>query len=263
MKLFYNIIIFLIITFLIAGCTNSINPVGQSKPAVTSPTGQPQNIGKIDFSKCLHNSNPQNINSCIIAYYGLQLKSIAVCDQLFESSFNKEQGNALTDKFTCYTEVASITENPEICKQINETNEQSNCYSIIADLKKGVSICNDTSRYDSSGSIQYQMDQCYKDFALHTSNVSICDKIENDQNQMSQCYYEVAIYAYNISICEKISDVKNDAHALNAPKYYMPGIKVMCIDDLAAKFNDSSICNNLLSDEVKKQCDLDYSYVGI
>lgn len=74
----------------------------------------------------------------------------------------------------CYLEFAIDTKNPAICSNINDSFYHNSC------IRKSVSKLEHLSYCDAIPSSSNQRNLCYRNLAIETQNISICENIDSD-----------------------------------------------------------------------------------
>ncbi|RLI84964.1 MAG: hypothetical protein DRO76_06105, partial [Candidatus Altiarchaeales archaeon] len=150
---------------------------------------------------------------------------------------------------SCFSDVAYITKNPDICEGIKDMDERDNCFFSLAKKLKDGMIC-----YRILPLSCRPRNCLNKIFGYDTPkppdpnyyNVSICDIVNFTTEQRDRCYMHFALKTNNPSICEKINDTHSDR---------IEGDRNYCYRTIAYELKNKTICYKLPSEEeIKKEC---------
>lgn len=141
------------------------------------------------------------------------------------------------------------------------TQQKNYCYNQLALRENNISICDKMPNQDDK-------DSCYWNFARGKEDLLICDKIKN-LDFLDNCYRDIATAKEDLSICEKITDqekknncYRNIAKAKQDPlvcdNIATQSVKNSCYSDIAISRQDLSIC-----DKIQDSLDRDYCYLVI
>ncbi len=108
------------------------------------------------------------------------------------------------------------------------------CYTDVAVDKKDISICEKIQNQDNK-------EGCYSGVAEAKQDISICEKI-HDQDCKDECYVSVAKAKQDISICEKMEQ--------NPYKAY----KELCYSKVAFAKQDPTICVQIQYQNIRDDC---------
>ena len=157
----------------------------------------------------------------------------------------------------CYADVALINDNPSTCDKIEGLDAKRFCYTSLTIKLKDISIC-----YQNND----MKDSCIISHAVEFGDISLCMDLEN-QGVKNSCYYQVAIYQLkDISICDKIQynsrkSTKDNCYRKLAEsiedceKVVNAKIRDDCYGDLSKQKEDSSICENIVNENTKVNCE--------
>lgn len=83
------------------------------------------------------------------------------------------------------------------CGIIKEPRDRAGCYLQLAPKKGDVGICENIEW------LSYR-EWCYREMAISTKNVSLCDKIQEDADTKQQCYFYTFKAIQDINLCENL-----------------------------------------------------------
>jgi len=131
----------------------------------------------------------------------IQLKDMCYSKKLICDKISQQN---IKDKDQCYSTLAELKKDSEICTQILDLNKRNICVALIfgkiavqeSNFQKCELITNQDNR-----------DFCYTVVAneIGWKNLEICEKIIS-QNSKDSCYFSIAVQLCDESLCEKISN---------------------------------------------------------
>jgi len=193
----------------------------------------------------------------------------------------------------CYTEVARITKNPEVCKDIDDSIFRGSefCYSAIAYVTEDGSYCDAFQAFDQKkvckeavavarGDVELcdaldtvpMRESCYYLLLWKNKDPAICNKIKTDTGYEG-CIMESAQVTGDVSRCELLEKEDYPARStcisgLVDRDYYHSGClnvgeninREVCFDILEdvlkdfMPFRETSACNSIKNEEFKASC---------
>lgn len=88
---------------------------------------------------------------------------------------------------------------------------------------------------------EYYKDACFRKIGIEEKDTTICNQVA-DFDERESCIYEIAVESNNIDLCKKLK-----------------GIQSLCYQNFAKKNNDVSICDNVGEQYHKDKC---YAYTS-
>ena len=199
-------------SFLLFGCAAAPNtpvvpqsPAGLSNINITSASNG-------ELAAC-ENLLPLNMKYWCITNISIRTRNASYCEKI-DTNYQD-----LNQKSSCYSEVALLNSDPELCAKVQANSNNGYCYTNVSVARKDVSICDKIADSQSKG-------DCYSQVAAAIGDLSICDKIYVEASgtsyslvthQQSQygpaeitreyretCYAKVADASGDVSICAKI-----------------------------------------------------------
>ncbi len=202
------------------------------------------------------------------------------CDQMeFEATKyyclsivkNKEQctlAPSTNGKNKCLADYANYTGEESLCRKISqETGEyKKQCYLAIAIHEMNCTKCNFNTLGQSG-----DKDECRRDYARLTGDTSCCTDLWS-KSWENDCYRQAAFDNNNPSLC---NDITNNYHRWQCyqgvfnsgnPKKIEECNKISdlewegkCITNIAVLQNDSSICEEITTQQEKRNCELRFN----
>lgn len=131
-----------------------------------------------------------------------------------------------------------------LCSLLANNGASQECFAKVAVKKLDASLCekadesNTGSSYTIAGSTErmpspgINFNNCYKEIAKKTSNLSLCSNIRgpNEYDDMYYCYKGALGGKIDFTICDAISNIEN---------------KNMCINQIALNSKDPTMCEKL------------------
>ena len=160
----------------------------------------------------------------IIAYSIMGGKQVSQQSNKVSSIIECDNISNINYKDICYSNIAENNKNVSICRNIDDEHlriqrdciansvlsndnittacsqfsmSMSMCYSFLAKVKQYTSICEGENS-------DIGKDNCYSYFALNMTDVSICNKVSD--NNKAFCLSNIATATKNISVCLMISN---------------------------------------------------------
>ncbi len=132
----------------------------------------------------------------------------------------------------CYTYLAVREHNPNLCKPIEDSYLRDECYREYAKETGDVSSC-------SKQFVESWVDSCYRDAAYANGKPQLCNQISRSRNRYL-CYSVIFESAsYTLSDCEEI---------------VYPAWRDRCIKFLAFNTGNSSYCEYVNDPDDRKRC---------
>jgi len=214
--------------------------------------------------------------------------SIQTPDTLIPDSVDDCVNLSDYDKAFCFSDVAVLKNDIEVCKSIrlenNSQQQQLNidyCMAVFAFHKEDVGLCSQLQTTPLR-------EACFIDFAISSKNTRICDEVTDEQNKYTNCYTKIAELQSDTEICGRIenSDYMNlcKAKVSKEVKYCTPindvgisdacylqsawddmdwkscsGIRDemhhdFCLAAIAAQLKDETICVNVIIEQNFQNC---------
>lgn len=95
------------------------------------------------------------------------------------------------------------------CNSIQDLDERDFCYYNLAVETSDVEICDTIQNADQHKLNQEYKNSCYRDVAEAKKDVAICEKIINRQTIKDVCYWQVSKVTSNISLCGDIESERS------------------------------------------------------
>jgi hypothetical protein len=213
----------------------------------------------VDLDICERISDPRIKDDCYAGYNEIATytNNSDMCDKI--SNLSRKDG--------CYKSVANGNINPGICDKIGNPGVKDDCYYRVAIKSGNSSICDEISGSGGKDDCYYE----YNKIAINSGNPDMCDKISN-LSRKDDCYYDydkIAIRDYNPDMCDKISNLSRkdgcyyDYDKIAIRDYNNPDMcdkisnlsrKDGCYYGIAIDSHNSSICDNIGDSSTKSDC---------
>lgn len=150
-------------------------------------------------------------------------------------------------KSHCFDEIANLTNRVEICDLIiNDSFWSDRCYLTYAKNNNNASVCDKIQHVTKGGGRPWvdeedefvgNRDICFRDVAIATSNLELCDDLDS-KFERKRCIYTIAIKERDVEICENFISVDRDS----------------CVSKIAKLTNSSELCSKINIDVIKQSC---------
>ena len=118
----------------------------------------------------------------------METKDLTLCEKI-DDTFRKEK---------CFRDIAVETKNISICEKI-ESDYKFTCYSIIAKVTGDANICEDVP-------LRPNVIHCYEMVAVSTENATLCEKL-TDRKDKERCFRKIAELTNDTTLCQKLDDL--------------------------------------------------------
>jgi hypothetical protein len=177
---------------------------------------------KKDPQICRKIDNQEIKSNCFLNLAKI-IKNVLLCDELPEG----------VDKTLCFSDTIDEQTDPQICRNIIDEWYKLVCLSKVALKINNPKLCNETKQNTHN---------CLADIAKKTNNPDIC-LINPDIKVQSGCFYFLAQQTNDIKFCEKISTTITNSLSIDS-----------CYEGVAIKLQNSSICEKITYEKIKKSC---------
>lgn len=181
-------------------------------------------IGNNDYTVCDTLENYRSRYELCYGRFAALAKDVAICDKI-----PSEESQLW--KNTCYSQVAATLKDTSLCNQISYPDHYDNCISAVATAQQNATTCLLANR---------KID-CFYSVTKAIKDPTICANYM-EGNSLEYCYCYVGEAAANASICDKSKSVS------------FIRIRENCYRAVAAKLNDTSICEKITDSGLKKSC---------
>lgn len=157
------------------------------------------------FQSC--DNRQENAASVIIS----NAKTVADCDKI-RGYFQKY------NRYRCYSNIATMTKNPQLCLKIEFVPAKDRCYYSLAVYTLDHTLCENIaveSNIVSKSECYEQVDEKLNERAYFDNKPALCIEVKNTETQ-TLCYFRIIkkltessygkILAEDPTLCEKISD---------------------------------------------------------
>ncbi len=194
-----------------------------------------------------------NADAKIQCYKNLleETKDVSICQDI-DNGFIRDM---------CYSDFALVTKDYSACQTYVSSDWKEQCYINIVDSKGNADSCEELPNRDL-------ITFCYSSFAIKENDNSFCEKLSSVQtgkyvfanillsdggmtsekiygSEKDYCYYSFGDYGVRMLDKEKVSACGNIENT---------EIKNTCYINFAQRFEDDSICNNIVDANMKEEC---------
>jgi len=226
---FSKIWIVIIFIIFIAGGFFAWQYLGKSGEVTTE---FPEQFKALSICKALGNKDDINFCSGVVA------RDISFCEKAGDwkevcldevASLTKDIELCREVEGNCYGSIAALTKDPTICENIKESGRADTCFAMVAGFNRDVSFCQNIKDEKAKTRCEYTA----------KGDSSLCKELEIKADSI-RCWGAMAILEKNPSFCEETGFQKS-----------------WCYQSVAIKTNDGSICQEILDSDVP-QPEYDY-----
>lgn len=229
-------------------------------------------LAELSYSNCLHFNNSVDTDNCLVnssAKFG----DIA-CQEVTNASRKEDcilqtispNCRSITNDTVRYECDAVSKDNVSICTKLSASSDQDNCYVYFSMRKEnncslvsngGIRVActalleNDSSRCQSIVPASVITDNCYKTYALYSSNCSVCKSVM-DSVYKDDCFVGCALANNESSQC---ANAVNEQKADNCYWHYAVNTASLAQCDLIKLISLKSVCVNSVAIENSKPSD--------
>lgn len=173
----------------------------------------------LEAGECAAMSDGELRDNCY-AQEARVMNDTAVCDSIIGS---------LTRDY-CIEQVAVVRNDKTLCAKINSTYWKDNCNFNLATGGDREALCALINHIP-------QREECFETIALQSGRDIVCNFLPRDK--IESCIFSVAVNTTTASTCNRIANSFN---------------KDVCVYNVAARLNDSSLCDGLRTRDIKQRC---------
>lgn len=220
----------------------------------------------------------------LFSIFAILVIAVATIVFLFVNQIHCDNILDITEKDSCFKDKAIEQRNPGLCKNIQleelqkdfpQPTIRDSCFTEVAVLLENWSICSNITEWSLKGfgytgklNCELKVYEAVYSKALSEKNTEFCIKLE-DEVYISKCLFDLAEELMDISICNKVLEYCKNLNNTDPCKIRvalaMNEISICnqlendfrkdgCFRDFAMLNNDSEICNNIASENIRTYC---------